>query len=40
MGLLQENFICEFCVVWGDGSVELWLQVDKFVLMLVEDVVW
>ncbi|HHQ2900909.1 nuclear transport factor 2 family protein [Ectopseudomonas mendocina] len=40
MGLLQENFIREFCAAWGDGSAQSRPQVDKILSMLAEDAIW
>ena len=40
MGKLQEDFIQEFCDLWGDGSDSSRPQVDKILSMMTEDAEW
>jgi limonene-1,2-epoxide hydrolase len=40
MGKQQEDFIVEFCGLWGDGSLEKKPQVEKILSMMSEDAEW
>jgi limonene-1,2-epoxide hydrolase len=40
MGLVQENFLKEFCDAWGDGSFEKKPDVEKILSMMAEDAEW
>src|SRR5208282_3841705 len=40
MGLVQENFLKEFCDAWGDGSFEKKPNVEKILSMMAEDAEW
>jgi limonene-1,2-epoxide hydrolase len=40
MGKQQEEFIREFCDLWGDGSLEKKPQVEKILSMMSEDAEW
>lgn len=40
MGMVQENFIREFCDAWGDGSSTSRPDVEKILSMMSEDAVW
>lgn len=40
MGKQQEDFIQEFCDLWGDGSDESRPQVDKILAMMADDAEW
>ncbi len=40
MGQRQEDFIREFCDVWGDGTAETKPQVEKILSMMSEDAEW
>ena len=40
MGLVQENFVKEFCDAWGDGSFERKPDVERILSMMSEDAEW
>ena len=40
MGKKQEDFIVEFCGLWGDGSLEKKPDVEKILSMMAEDAEW
>lgn len=40
MGQKQENFIREFCQLFGDGSYDSRADVDRIMSMMAEDVEW
>ncbi|MEX1669618.1 nuclear transport factor 2 family protein [Zhongshania guokunii] len=40
MGVKQEEFIQEFCDLWGDGTAESRPEIDKIIAMMSEDAEW
>lgn len=40
MGVKQEEFIKEFCDLWGDGTADSRPDVDKIIAMMSEDAEW
>ena len=40
MGKKQEDFIVEFCSLWGDGSLEKKPDVERILSMMAEDSEW
>jgi limonene-1,2-epoxide hydrolase len=40
MGLVQENFVKEFCEAWGDGTFETKPNVEKILCMMSQDAEW
>lgn len=40
MAEIQENFIREFCRLWGDGSDQSRPQVEKILSMMADDAEW
>ena len=40
MGKKQEDFIVEFCSLWGDGSLEKKPDVERILSMMAEDAEW